>query len=94
MKRQRASLLANEIVRGSVALVPSGLVKRWIGNGAFDATFFGVSGKAGNPTHDDDAPRRSCNYDAGSYIRGGSHGGDAVPRPEKRFGVSSARPSR
>ncbi|MFP7761839.1 hypothetical protein [Marisediminicola sp. LYQ85] len=85
-KRLRASRLANQIVRGSVELVEPKLFDRWRGNAAFDATIVGMAGKAGNPrTNEIDRDRRSINYDAGSYVRGGDHNGDAAPRTAKKF---------
>lgn len=45
-----------------------------------------MAGKAGNPRASDlDSDRRSIDYDAGSYVRGEDHDGDAAPRAEKEY---------
>ncbi len=80
-KAIRMDDLCNRLIAGSNELLPKYVRDRHDGNHAIDATHINVFGKALNPSvinaTQNTLPRRSTNYDAGTYSRGGNHHGYA-----------------
>lgn len=83
-KQLRLDFLCNQLIQGSVDLMPRSYRRKYQGNVAFDATFYALHGKEGNPsTKCIDEDRRSTNYDGGWYRRGGNHNGEEGGAREK-----------
>jgi len=77
-KQIRLDFFCNQLIQGSVDTIPRRFRRNYKGNVAFDATFYHLHGKEGNPKFSEiDEDRRSTNYDGGWYKRGGDHNGEA-----------------
>ncbi|PWC06565.1 hypothetical protein [Mycetocola zhujimingii] len=89
-KQKRLDLLCNQLVEGSVLVLPRDVRRKFRGNVALDATFFAMHGKLGNPRRhkEDHKDRNSINYDAGWYTRDGDHDGErSLKNGSNRWGL-------
>ncbi len=87
-KQLRLDFICNALVEGSVEMMPRAYRRKYKGNLAFDASFYGLHGKEGNQrVSDPENARFSINYDGGFYKRGGDHNGADERREQIKWGL-------
>jgi hypothetical protein len=84
-KLERLFLLCNQLVEGSVMILPRELRRRFGGNTALDATKIPMGGQLGGPSKKKPKGEHlSINYDCGWWGRGGNHYGSNISSFQKR----------